>query len=159
MAKLNAQGTSSNTFQIGKRGPLFRSLLGFLAARGADNANFTELQAADPTTDDSLATKRYVDANAGGGAIGTAVIDFGPFPGSTEAMVNITGQLTISASSKIEAQLYPLDTADHSVDEHLLDGPNVFATNIVPTVGFTIRAFTDDEFRKWGQWSVLWKWR
>jgi hypothetical protein len=109
-------------------------------------------------------------------ATGTAVIDFGSFPGKSDASVVITGQAGIAAGSQVEAWLSPADTADHSIDEHLMVSMKVVATSIVEGVGFTIfglnsnaiqiidRAF--DSRRPThrnapmlsGQWSVAWVW-
>jgi hypothetical protein len=72
------------------------------------------------------------------GASGTTTIDFGAFPGSGHATVAITGQAGIVSGSLVEAWLRPVDTADHTADEHIVDGPLIFAGNIVAATGFTI---------------------
>lgn len=76
------------------------------------------------------------------GAQGTATVDFGAFPGTTDTTTVITGQTSISSGSLVEAWLWPVDTSDHLADEHWLDGPFVFAGNVVAGVGFTIYART-----------------
>lgn len=85
------------------------------------------------------------------GAQGTAVLDFGAFPGATDASVVITGQSGILAGSLVEAWLLPADTGSagtptfHSADEHMLVRMNVFARNIVAGTGFSIfGALADD---------------
>lgn len=79
------------------------------------------------------------DTPAGGsGNFGTALLDFGAFPGASDASVAVTGQAGIGASSKVNAWLFPADTADHTADEHILETLKVFAGNIVPGTGFTI---------------------
>jgi hypothetical protein len=78
----------------------------------------------------------------GGGAnVGTATVDFGPFPGSSDATVAVTGQASIVAGSVVQAWLRPVATADHSADEHMLETIRVHASSIVPGTGFTINAF------------------
>ena len=90
---------------------------------------------------------------------GTTVVNFGAFPGSTDASLTITGQTAITLSSIVEAWLTPIDTADHSADEHIIDSPEVFAGNIVAGVGFTIYAVIKDQYRKYGQYTVSWRWK
>lgn len=50
---------------------------------------------------------------------GTATIDFGAYPGSNEASITVTGQGTISATSKAESYVMGDDTtADHTASDH-----------------------------------------
>lgn len=42
---------------------------------------------------------------------GTAEVDFGAFPGTNEAQVAVTGQASISATSKVEAYMMADDTS------------------------------------------------
>lgn len=74
------------------------------------------------------------------GACGNTEIDFGAFPGGSDASLVITGQAGIIAGSCVEAWLYPKDTADHLADEHVVETLRVMAGAIVPGVGFTIYA-------------------
>jgi hypothetical protein len=101
------------------------------------------------------------------GATGKTTVDFGPFPGSLDVAKDITGQTGIlAASSLAEAWLIPEATADHSADEHLVDGPAVTAGNIVTGTGFTIYARVakeptpprGDPHRVYGLWTVGWVW-
>jgi hypothetical protein len=100
------------------------------------------------------------------GAQGTAAVDFGAFPGTTDASTVITGQATIGAGSLVEAWLYPVATADHSVDEHIVETIRVLAHTVVPGTGFTITARSDLQEmdpagragRLYGLWSVGWVW-
>jgi hypothetical protein len=91
-------------------------------------------------------------------AIGTATLDFGVHPGSTDTTVAVTGQTGILAGSAVEAYLAPADTADHSADEHWVDGPVVMAGNIVAGTGFTIYGRANDKYGCYGQWNVRWVW-
>ena len=79
------------------------------------------------------------------GATGTATIDFGSFPGKSDAAVDVTGQSGIVSGSLVEAWIRPVDTADHSADEHMLETLKVFAANIVAGTGFTVYAFNTSE--------------
>lgn len=121
------------------------------------------------------------------GAQGTATVDFGAFPGASDASVSVTGQAAILAASHLaEAWLIPVATPDHSADEHLVEKLRVVAGPITDGVGFTIYAFAPDgaaggdalplELARagsgalknyqprggagmaYGQWSVAWVW-
>lgn len=61
------------------------------------------------------------------GAQGTAVLDFGAFPGSSDAFVDVTGQTGFTSTNLIEAWLNPIDTADHTADEHIVETLKVMA--------------------------------
>lgn len=106
---------------------------------------------------------------------GTTTIDFGAFPGTTDATVTVTGQTGISAGSLVEAWVYPTATADHTVDEHWVDPPDVKAGNVVAGTGFTIygvvrnrsdrgpvgdslRVRNTDTPMTYGLWTVGWVW-
>jgi hypothetical protein len=113
-------------------------------------------------------------------AQGTTTIDFGAFPGSTDASVAVTGQAAIVGTSQVEAYLYPLATADHSADEHVVEMIDVMAdaSTIIAGTGFTIRAKVRDNpgtgqnydekkpqtfnrkdgLRLYGVYSVAWVW-
>ncbi len=78
------------------------------------------------------------------GAQGTAIVNFGAFPGKGDASVAIVGQADIIAGSLVEAWIRPEATAEHSADEHMVEPLRVFAAAIVAGVGFTIFAFSDN---------------
>lgn len=95
------------------------------------------------------------------GAQGIATLNFGAFPGASDASVTVTGQAGILSGSLAEAWLRPEATADHSADEHMVESFQVFAFEIVAGVGFTIRGFNTSEkgdTRIYGAWSVAWVW-
>lgn len=71
-------------------------------------------------------------------ATGTAVLDFGAFPGKSDASVAVTGQGGIVDGSLVEAWIRPVATADHDVDDHLFEMLGIRAGNIVAGTGFTI---------------------
>jgi len=96
----------------------------------------------------------------GGGSVnsGTATVNFGAFPGSTDTSVAVTGQTGILAGSIVQAWIRPAVTADHSEMDHIVDPPRIVAGEIVAGVGFTIRAFTENTRRHHGEYAVQWTW-
>lgn len=87
-----------------------------------------------------------VSGGGGGGAnTGTAILNFGAFPGSSDTSVAVTGQAGIVSGSIVEAWIRPVDTADHSADEHMVETIKVFAGNISAGVGFTIYGFDTNQ--------------
>ncbi len=82
------------------------------------------------------------------GAQGKTTIDFGAFPGKSDASVNITGQAAIIADSLVEAWLRPEATADHTADEHMVETLKVVAGNIVAGTGFTIYGFNTNQINE-----------
>lgn len=99
-------------------------------------------------------------------ATGTAVLDFGAFPGKSDASLAITGQAAIVAGSLVEAWIRPVATADHTADEHMVETLKVFAGNIVAGTGFTIYGLNtsqlgapgDSGTRLWGTFTIAWAW-
>jgi len=111
-------------------------------------------------------------------ATGTAELDFGAFPGKSDASVAVTGQTAILAGSLVEAWLRPVATADHTADEHMVETLKVIAGDIVAGTGFTIYGFNTNQVnenppgvrtdlyptgggkgtRIWGKWTVAWAW-
>lgn len=100
------------------------------------------------------------------GSQGTADLDFGAFPGTDIATLTITGEAGIVAGSLVEAWLRPVDTVDHSVDEHMLEELEVYAANIVAGTGFTIYGVAKQSYSDpkgvvpmiYGTWKVAWVW-
>jgi hypothetical protein len=82
------------------------------------------------------------------GASGTTTIDFGAFPGKSDASAAITGQAAIVSGSLVEAWIRPEATSDHSADEHMLETLKVFAGNIVAATGFTIYGFNTSQMNE-----------
>jgi hypothetical protein len=89
--------------------------------------------------------------------MGTIILDFGAFPGSSNASVAVA-DAGIKAGSVTTAQIEPIATADHSADEHIADPPAVYADSVVAGVGFTVRgSYTQqDGARTYGKWTVAW---
>jgi hypothetical protein len=82
------------------------------------------------------------------GATGVAILDFGAFPGASDASVAVTGQAAIVTGSLMEAWIRPVATADHSVDEHLVETLKVIAHSIVAGTGFTISGFNTNQIQE-----------
>ena len=92
-------------------------------------------------------------------AQGTATIDFGAFPGSNEASIAVTGQGTISATSKAEAYIMGDDaTSDHTANDHRYVGLWMALTCGTPTAstGFTIYGRSMEKLQ--GTYQVRWVW-
>jgi len=88
---------------------------------------------------------------------GTATIDFST--GSNEASIAVTGQASISATSKAEAYFMGDDTtAYHSANDHRFAAALVGLTCGTPTAGtgFTIYAKTAHRLTK--TFQVHWVW-
>jgi hypothetical protein len=81
-------------------------------------------------------------------ATGTATLDFGAFPGKSDASVAVTGQTGIVSGSLVEAWIRPEATSDHTADEHMLETLKVFAHTIVAGIGFTISGFNTSEINE-----------
>lgn len=64
-------------------------------------------------------------------------MNFGAFPGSADAAATITGQATIGAGSIPSCWIYPVATADNTVDDHQVAPLTCFAHTIVVGTGFT----------------------
>ena len=112
------------------------------------------------------------------GNAGTAIVDFGAFPGQSDTSVIVLDP-NIQAGSLVEAWMLPTTTADHSPDEHMVETIAVFAdqSSIVPNTSFTIRAFNTSQLddalvpsedpgsriggqgtKIYGQYQVGWVW-
>ena len=92
-------------------------------------------------------------------AIGSSVIDFGAYPGVNEAQIVVTGQATISATSKAEAWIMGDDsTGDHTANDHRYAPALMGLTCGTATagVGFTIYARSLEKLQ--GTWAVRWVW-
>jgi hypothetical protein len=109
---------------------------------------------------------------------GTTTLDFGAFPGASDASVAVTGQAGIVAGSLVGAWLRPAATADHSADEHLVETIAIYAGNIVAGTGFTVYGVNTCQLiegpldggvpeggsaggqgsRIYGTWTIAWAW-
>lgn len=95
---------------------------------------------------------------------GVTTLDFGAFPGGTDASVAVTGQGSIVSGSLVEAWIRPVATADHSADEHMVESFKVYAGNIQSGTGFTIYGHSTAQWNGWrshniyGVWTIAWAW-
>jgi hypothetical protein len=92
-------------------------------------------------------------------AMGTGQVDFGPNGSSSPtATVNVTGQGAIAATDLAEAWVRPqAATADHSVDEHIVENIKFVAGPITAGAGFQVTAVCT--FGSiWGKFDFNWAW-
>ncbi len=90
---------------------------------------------------------------------GTATIDFGDFPGSQEASIVVTGQGSISGTSKAEAYLMADDTSGtHTAEDHRYAWLFITLTcgTLVAGTGFTIYGRCIDKMQ--GTFLLRWIW-
>lgn len=70
---------------------------------------------------------------------GSAQLNFGAFPGASDALIAVTGQtLFVAASSIVHVGIAAVATTDHAADEHWVESLDVTAGNYLDGVGFTI---------------------
>jgi hypothetical protein len=97
-----------------------------------------------------------------GSNLNYAVVDFGAFPGSNFASTRITGAAPgADVNGLIEVRVVPVATADHSADEHEVDGPIVSAApdgrgNIVINAYPNNNVPAIDNMMLWGKWTIAW---
>jgi hypothetical protein len=92
-------------------------------------------------------------------AIGSATINFGAHPGSNEASVAVTGQTSISNTSKAEAWVMADDTSsNHTASDHRYFAALAGLTCGTPSagVGFTIYARSTEKLT--GNFTLRWVW-
>lgn len=90
---------------------------------------------------------------------GTATLDFGTIPGSTNSSVVVSSQTGILATSNIKIWIQDDTTATHNEEEHRIVALNsvITAGTIVPNTSFTIYLYTT--LRLTGTFKVRWEWR
>lgn len=106
------------------------------------------------------------DSISGNVKNGSALLDFGVFPGASDASVAVTGQAAIQAGSTIDAWLSPAATTDHTADEHLVESLSVFCGNVIAGTGFTIYGTNTSQLYDangngtlvYGKWNIFWRW-
>lgn len=107
-------------------------------------------------------------------ADGVATVNFGAFPGAGEATVDVTAQSGFVVGSRLEAWLIPISTADHSIDEHMMEECDVrafyladgsFRIRVSPRIVSQLKAISIDGYigqaqknLMYGQYSVGWVW-
>lgn len=109
----------------------------------------------------AAAAPTWAAAGGGGGGggltVGTATIDFGA--GDDIASVAVTGQASIVSTSTVFAKVRVEDTADHTIDEIVIDPLNVQPGPPVTGTGFTIYATGADGKTRSGQYVIDWGWQ
>lgn len=92
-----------------------------------------------------------------------ATVDFGSFPGSDFASVNVTANSQVNPNAILLAHVVQTATVDHSADEHLVDPPMVGAVNNgdgTITISAVPRQIPNSpippEPMPYGKWSVGW---
>ena len=120
------------------------------------------LTAATATVQTALLNARTVALKglAPVGGEGVAVVNFGAFPGSSDASIAVTGLTGIASGSNIVANLVAVATSDHPADEHVVETISVIPGNIVAGTGFTIYAANTGagDTLLYGQWTVAFHW-
>jgi hypothetical protein len=76
--------------------------------------------------------------SGGSGSAGIVEVDFGAFPGASDASATVTGQTGITTGSVLQAWIYALATPEHSADEHRIETISANAGDIVAATGFTV---------------------
>lgn len=90
---------------------------------------------------------------------GTATVDFGAHPGANEASVAVTGQTSISATSKVEAFVMGDDTSsNHTASDHRYFGSLANLTCGTPTAGTGFTIYARSVHKMAGQWAVRFVW-
>lgn len=92
-------------------------------------------------------------------AQGTITIDFGSFPGSNEAYVEVLDQATIGIASKAESFVMADDTTvDHTANDHRYFAALVGLSCGTPVdgTGFTIYARSTEKLQ--GTFALRWVW-
>lgn len=90
---------------------------------------------------------------------GSAILDFGAFPGSNEASVVVTGQSEITATSKAEAYIMADDsTGAHTASDHRYVGLFLALSCGTPiaATGFTIYGCSTEKLE--GAFAVRFVW-
>lgn len=122
-------------------------------ASGAGTGDPQDLTANQASTILDGATDPFLRTSAASGGttnVGSTTVDFGAFPGKSDASATITGQAGILVGSKVDAWIVATATADHTADEHWVETIQVTAGNIVAGTGFTIYARNTNQINEPG---------
>lgn len=91
--------------------------------------------------------------------IGTAIIDFGAYPGASETSVVVSGISGISATSNAEAFIMGDDsTTDHAARDHRYLGLYARFTCGAPTVGTGFTIYGTSTERLQGTYKIRYVW-
>lgn len=98
------------------------------------------------------------------GAQGSALLDFGAYPGAHSAFIDVAGLTGYVATSLMDAWIVPKATVDHSADEHRIEELRVDA---VYQADGTIRIYGEhtglgsrctNGHNLYGKFNVGWVW-
>lgn len=89
---------------------------------------------------------------------GTIEIDFGGFPGSNEASVNVTGLTGIVSTQSAEAWIMAEPSSEHTVSDQQYASSLIGITCGIPTnnTGFTIYARSTEQMQ--GKFKLRYVW-
>lgn len=84
------------------------------------------------------------------GAAVPFIMDFGPFPGASDASVVVTGLTGIATTSRVEAYIEPAPSDDHSADEHMVETIKMHAdqSSIVADTSCVVKAFNTNQLNE-----------
>lgn len=114
-------------------------------------------------TDDGVDNEVDVTVATAAGAtvnVGTDVLDFGAFPGASEAGKFIFAG-GVTGTSNIDCWIRPVATADHSSDEHIHENIEIRLGLVTAGVGFVINGHEGNSFGDamlYGLWNVNYMW-
>ena len=95
-----------------------------------------------------------------GPTTGSATLDFGSLPGSSEASVIVTGQSAINSTSKVKIYISENDSSsNHTANDHKYLSQFLFsidAYDVTNATGFTIKAYSEHKLT--GAWTVRYFW-
>ena len=93
------------------------------------------------------------------GAQGSATIDFGAFPGKSDAATTVSA-VGIADADLAEAWIRPVASADHSADEHLVETIRFHAIAVGGFAVIAVQAFNtgSGNTRIYGVWNFNWVW-
>ena len=90
---------------------------------------------------------------------GTAIIDFGNYPGSNEATIAITGLTNILSTSIVILEI-PADatSVDHTASDHRYFTTFANLTSSTPITGFGFAIYSTSTQQMQGKWTVQYSW-
>ena len=100
-------------------------------------------------------------AGAGNVTSGTTTVNFGATASEvndTHKVVTVTGQTGILSTSVVLARVRAVASADHNIDEHMVEQLKIEAGNIQPGVGFDITAICYGWGKTYGVFNLNWSW-
>lgn len=146
-------GTLSSTFQLGKSGPLLKNNSGIIEARNAADNAYAIVRGATPVNDNDLATKAYVAGVAGGGNWAQVQVDFGNPTGPEE---DNTATATVSAAWVTSSTKFVCTvmggTADHDLEDAVIEGVVAYVTSVTDGVSFDVTAYAP--LGSWGRYYI-----